>query len=152
MLSGRTKDHSSHPSFQAFLHREVSWPQVCHETSTPHHCYTQSNGWAKAAVKSMKKLKWQTWDIHAGCDDEEAWTRVIVQYCNTPSPSDYSVPQHTLPERFSSTATHPPHLGNLLFSVCLAIQPKICYQLIVVHFLRSGKRRLKKWTAFPLSM
>ena len=65
-------------AFQDFLKQ---WGvQFC--VSSPH--YPQSNSYAEAAVKSMKKLIRKCWDSKSRGMDMDKWTKAILQYRNTP--------------------------------------------------------------------
>ena len=63
-----------------------------HLTSTP--WYPQSNGKSEATVKSMKKLIRTSWKGRSM--DEDALTRALLQYRNTPSRKDDLSPAQKL--------------------------------------------------------
>ena len=79
-------------------------------TSTPR--YPQSNGKAKATVKSMKKIirsAWRGWSL-----DKNKLAQALLQYCNTPSPKNcmddqYKTPCQPIDEHFhqNDNTAHP---------------------------------------------
>lgn len=74
-------------SMQQFLQQ---WG-VRHVTSSPH--YPQSNGFAEASVKAMKKLVKHCWDTRAGDVNQDKWAKGLLQWRKTPRSDGHSPAQ-----------------------------------------------------------